>query len=117
VFLVEAVRRRGYAREVKGWLARVAAVPVLAAVLACSGLGICWQTFAPRGHSCCEPKAATSIGSPRSCASLAERGAIPHPVPLVALAVSAAPVASDRMGDGAFLPVLPARTPPLVLRI
>ena len=113
-------RRQGYAWVVREWLSRCVAASVLAAILACSGLGICWLQFVPRGHSCCDQDAKASIGTASTCASLALPASVPNAVAQVALAMPTRAVTFAPVGDashGALARVLPTRTPPLVLRI
>jgi hypothetical protein len=99
-----ALRRRG------------AALVALTAVLACSGLGVCWLSFAVRPHACCDQ--AGSSMEPRSCASPAVVVAGVMLAPPIAVHMILPPIAPvPRPLDGALSPVLPAKPPPLVLRI
>lgn len=94
---------------------------LLPAVLACSALGVCWTSFASRtGHGCCDQPTSTSLGSgSEPCASMVVGAAVPAVHAPEAWAAHPA-VAGTRARSGALAAlarVLPAKAPPLVLRI
>lgn len=85
-------------------------------ILACSGLGFCWKQFAPRAHDCCED---SGMAPAKACASVGTQAPPPSlalPLETALPAVRFAPVVLESVG-GAFVGVLPAKSPPLVLRI
>jgi hypothetical protein len=105
---------------------KTAALAALLALFVCSSFGVCWQELVPKraaaGHGCCkedapaksEPKKNESSGS---CASVGAQSApvllLPPALPVAAFA----PVRSVVARVFVRVPVLPAKVPPLVLRI
>jgi hypothetical protein len=96
---------------------RVAAAFTLMALLACSGLGVCWKQFARMTHHCC-PGGGSETDQVKPCASVvAHEAAVVMPPPAVAtLPVTLAP---SHLADVplAVDPNAPAKGPPLILRI
>jgi hypothetical protein len=96
----------------------VAAALVLTAILACSGLGLCWREFTS-GHDCCVDDSTLSAPA-KACASDATAVAVTL-MPPPAGAVSVVP---DRPSLATAATALPASAscfaltaPPLILRI
>jgi hypothetical protein len=94
---------------------RGAAVLALGAILACSGLGVCWQQFAARTHDCCQRESETAPA--RACGSDAERhltASVAAPTAVVVPLAVALPAPAERPQAAAAVPI---RTPQPVLRI
>ena len=100
---------------------RVAASVALTALLACSGLGLCWMQLVPRKqHHCCAPDP-TSLTPAKPCSGAVALVALPTLAPPSALAspLLAQPIVAVQMRrpDPLAAAALPQRSPPLVLRI
>jgi hypothetical protein len=99
---------------------RAAAVIALTAILACSGLGLCWRVFDVAAHDCCED-ADSLTASAQPCASAAT-GTSPatptFPEPSLGPAATITPrhIVVEAV-HGAFGSSFPVKSPPLVLRI
>jgi hypothetical protein len=99
---------------------RVVAATALTAILACSGLGLCWQQIARGGHDCCTTDGALAAPA-KACAAAVESGQtvkLAPPGTLTVVPVIEALVA-ETSGSLAAAPLspLPPPSPPLVLRI
>jgi hypothetical protein len=100
---------------------RSASVATLAALLACSSLGLCWRTFATaEAHDCCERGDGIAATARTACssdvASLALTKLAPPPgSPVAPYPTAEASAASPE--EALLRLVLPAKAPPLVLRI
>jgi hypothetical protein len=106
----------------RSWASRLAAASALVAVLACSGLGLCWRQIARDGHDCCsnDGVAATSTSS-KACASVvaAEASAKVLAPAMQPMTVTHHLLLSFRgapLPEG-FAPRLPPKAAPLVLRL
>ena len=96
---------------------RLAAAFTLTALLACSGLGVCWKQFARMTHHCC-PGGDTKTAQIKPCASVvAHEAAVVMPPPAVAMLL--VPVESSGLDEVplAMDPLARAKGPPLILRI
>jgi hypothetical protein len=98
---------------------RFAAGIALTAIFACSGLGLCWQQFGTRGHDCCAADEAQLSTPAKACASfvttvLVLKVAPPHAPSGHLTTIGALASALPTLVPG---PLLPAKAPPLVLRI
>jgi hypothetical protein len=100
---------------------RSAAVATLAALLACSSLGVCWKVFATAdAHDCCERGDGISATPRTACSSDVTSLALTSlaPPPLSPVAPYPTAEASAASPEEALLRlVLPPKEPPLVLRI
>jgi hypothetical protein len=114
----DATAERWSHESVRTLFRQLAATIALTTILACSGLGLCWREFSG-GHDCCVDDATISAPA-QSCASDATAVSaklLPPPVDSVSLVpqlpgpVTAAPALR------AFGSSIPAKAPPLVLRI
>jgi hypothetical protein len=96
---------------------RLAAAFTLTAVLACSGLGVCWKQFARMTHHCC-PGGGEDKAQIKPCASVvAHEAAVVMPPPPVATLPATLELAGVADIPVAFHPLVPAKGPPLVLRV
>ena len=100
------------------WLvSRLPAVLTLTALLACSGLGVCWKQFASVKHHCCAG-GDTKTTQVKPCASLVNHEAsVVMPAPQAAtlpVTVDPSPLAD---APPIVDPLFPAKGPPLILRI
>ena len=94
-----------------------AAVALLAALLACSSLGICWRAFAADEHDCCRRGEGIAAAPRNACASDVTALAPTDLAPPTAGAPYLAPPVPTSSGQDVLALVLPAKPPPLVLRI
>jgi hypothetical protein len=96
---------------------RLAAAVTLTAVLACSGLGVCWKQFARMTHHCC-PGGGSDAGQIKPCASVAahEMAVVMPPPPVATLPVSLDP-AFLADAPHAIEAIISGKGPPLILRI
>ena len=99
-------------------VSRIVASVTLAALLACSSLGVCWRVFAADEHDCCRRGDGIAAAARKACSSdvtaLAPTELAP---PAAAIAPYLAPPAPASSGHEVLALVLPAKAPPLVLRI
>jgi hypothetical protein len=100
-------------------LCRLAAAFTLVALVACSGLGVCWKQFARAKHHCCPGgDSDTTRTSLKPCASVVshEAAVVVPPPPVATLPVTLEPAG---LADGwsAAGPIVPGKSPPLVLRV
>ena len=100
---------------------RVAALFALTAILACSGLGVCWRQAVSNGHDCCRSSDAALSAPAAPCASSAESVTVAK---VVSPLYGAPRVFADRFGApahstpaAAFASSYGVIPPPLVLRI
>jgi hypothetical protein len=102
------------------FLARLAAAFSVVSILACSGLGLCWESVAAHRHDCCQREDAKT--PPKPCASA---GADVQPVKVAPAVLLVLPVGMTLLPQqptmsqpaSAFAPAFPMKAPPLVLRI
>jgi hypothetical protein len=98
-------------------LRRLAASLTLVSVLACSGLGLCWQTLASLSHACCEHESAAPA---RSCSAVGTKVAAPELAPPTVAVLTVSPWLTRPLMEqavSAFAPAFAVHPPPLVLRI
>jgi hypothetical protein len=103
------------------WASRLAAGVALVALLACSGLGLCWRQIARDAHDCCENSSSAIATPTRACASVVASEAS---VKVIPPAVRTVPVSFDLLVAmrstrvvEVSAPTLPPKAAPLVLRI
>jgi len=100
---------------------RSAAVATLAALLACSSLGVCWKTFATAdAHDCCRRGDGIAAPPRASCSSDVAGFALAQIAPPAVSPAAPYPPADARAAGPRVTPLdapLPAKDPPLVLRI
>jgi hypothetical protein len=100
---------------------RIAAVATLAALLACSSLGVCWKVFATAdAHDCCQRGDGISATSRTPCSSDVTAHGLTKlaPPPVSPAAPYPTVEASAASPEETLLRlVLPPKAPPLVLRI
>jgi hypothetical protein len=96
---------------------RSAAVFTLAALLACSSLGVCWRVFAADAHDCCRRGDGIAAPTRNACSSDVTALAPTELAPPTASMAYVAPPAAASSGCDVLALVLPAKAPPLVLRI
>ena len=98
---------------------RVAAGLALIAILACSGLGLCWQQFGKGGHDCCSADEAQLSTPAKACAAPAATVLTVKvtPPPLVSALPAIAPMGHAAVCFRASHPAFAVKDPPLVLRI
>jgi hypothetical protein len=102
------------------WAKATGATITLLSVLACSGLGFCWEQFASRpGHGCCEEEKDAGDAGKRPCASPAADVFAAKLAPPIVDAVNVASPAVLQAPPCfmAFASSFPVKAPPLVLRI
>jgi hypothetical protein len=102
-------------------LTRIAACVALTAILACSGLGLCWQRFGSGGaHDCCAADE-TQIATPaKPCAASGEVVTVVKIAPALPVTsrIGTAEAVEFASASRAFAPPLfKTRSAPLVLRI
>jgi hypothetical protein len=96
---------------------RLSVAVTLTALLACSGLGVCWKQFARMTHHCC-PGGGSDDSQVKPCASVvAHEAAVLMPPPVVATSgiLRASSALADVPVDSG--PHFAAKGPPLILRI
>lgn len=97
---------------------RLAASATLAALLACSGLGVCWRQFAGARHHCCAGGEDTAPSRFKPCASAVAKQSSPE---VLLPSVAVLPVQLDPARPAACplaaRPILPVKSSPLILRI
>jgi hypothetical protein len=93
-----------------------AAACLLASILTCSALGSCWRQFVQAADDCCDRESAGASGN--ACASVAAHvDAVSVAAPFcAALSFATMPAALASRAAG-WTAILPAKSPPLVLRI
>ena len=98
---------------------RAAAGLALIAILACSGLGLCWQQFGKGGHDCCSADEARLSTPAKSCAAPAATvlSVKVTPPSLVSALPAIAATGHAAVCFRASHPTFAAKDPPLVLRI
>lgn len=97
---------------------RIVAAVTLAALLACSSLGVCWRVFAADDHDCCRHGDGIAAAARNACSSdVTPLGLTEFAPPTAAIAPYLRPPAPASSGPDVLALVLPAKAPPLVLRI
>ena len=100
---------------------RTAAVVTLAALLACSSLGVCWKVFATAdAHDCCQRGDGISATPHTACSSdVTTLGLTKLAPPLVSPGAPypTAEASAERPEEALLRLVVPPKDPPLVLRI
>jgi hypothetical protein len=76
------------------WVSRLAASAALIAILACSGLGLCWRQITCEAHDCCADKGVLKTSSEKACSSVVVSPAL---VKVFPAAIHAAPTTPDRL--------------------
>ena len=99
--------------------ARVAAASALIALLACSGLGVCWRQFARDSHDCCTDRGAMTERARPCAAAVASETVVKVAPPADTVTTTDDPslglVAS--IASVVPLPAFLPKSPPLVLRV
>jgi hypothetical protein len=102
------------------WWERAAALATLAAVLACSTLGVCWRQFATScSDECCQQEEDASVATAQPCSSVVSHVSAARVAPPVVVAVLPYPAPLPTLLRPGVAPAhhLPETPPPLVLRI
>jgi hypothetical protein len=105
----------------RSWVSRLSAGAALIAILACSGLGLCWRQIARDAHDCCASEGVVATSSSKACGSIVASEAA---VKVLPPAVRPTPIAHELLlpFPGApraqgLAPIVPPKAAPLVLRI
>ena len=100
-------------------LARLAAASALVAILACSGLGVCWRQLARDSHDCCTDRGALTENAKPCAAAVASETVVKVVPPAGTVMTFPGPVPAWIAGTASIVPrpaFLP-ESPPLVLRV
>jgi hypothetical protein len=99
---------------------RLAAALTLAALLACSGLGVCWRQLAHDAHDCCAKDDAIATPSKPCASAVASEATLKLVPPAVAVALfvfTAPTLEASPAARVAPSAVSSTKSPPLVLRV
>jgi len=103
---------------VRSILVRLLGGTALAAVLACSGLGLCWREVVLAQHDCCRSDGTTTTLVKPCAAPVAHESKVHLAPPPAAAAIVILDLALDARGEyGRTVPSCPATSRPAVLRI
>lgn len=99
--------------------ARVAAASALVAILACSGLGVCWRQLARHAHDCCTDSGGMTERARPCAAAVASETIVKVAPPADTPMAIEDPLLAHVAGTASVAPTSAFRpkSPPLVLRV